>query len=106
MRVIAVIPNGAKFMTDKIMNMSEGQNGEYEFSVWRILKRVNRNTAALLVWAVDVKSAEELERNNCKLWFGFGYITIRQKTDEQTTVEKLIEELDSLEVSPISVKDE
>lgn len=98
-RVVAYLPNGAKYMTDRIMDILEGMNGGFNFSAWRTLRRVNRKTNAMLVWAVDRASADHLAVVGHKLAFGFRCVPVRLKSEAQIEeTEKLIDEMSALDV--------
>lgn len=99
LRAVAYLTNGKRFLTETIMKMLDGQNHGLNFSTWRLLKRVNRNTNAMLVWAIDVESAERLKSKGNKLSFGFRQISVRLKTEIQTEDDQLIEEMNSLEMT-------
>lgn len=90
---VAFIAKGAKYETPWIMDLLEGQNYNYNFQAWRVLRRINRGPNALLVWVIDKISADLLKIENNKLNFFYKAILVKFKTDDQTTVEKLTEEM-------------
>lgn len=99
LRAVAYLPNGARHKSDRILHLLEGQNDGYNFSAWRVLKRINRHTNAMIVWAIDQQSGNKITENGKKLYFGYKDVTFHLKSEDQTSEEKLIEELNSFEIT-------
>lgn len=90
---VAFIANGAKHETTWIMDLLEGQNYNYNFEAWRLVRRVNRGENSMMVWVIDNISADLLRIENNKMNFCYKALFIKFKPEEQTTVEKLTEEM-------------
>lgn len=90
---VAFIANGAKHETTWIMDLLEGQNYNYNFEAWRLVRRVNRGENSMMVWVIDNISADLLRIENNKMNFCYKALFIKFKPEEQTTVEKLSEEM-------------
>ena len=99
-RAVVTIPNGAKWLTPKIMKLLENQNSGINFGAWRLMHRINRIANVLMIWSIDVESAETLNQRDCKLFIGLGrmarvYLKDQELIDDE---QRLIQNIDALEL--------
>lgn len=85
--VVGYFPNAANVETERILSFVQRQNGGLKVEAWRLLRRNNRNTSAMLVMSIDQKSAAKLEENRCQISFRFGQIQLHLKEAGDKEVE-------------------
>lgn len=93
LKCILFIPNAAQLISELIGKRILAQNTIKKNQTWRILNRVNKNTNAMLVWPLDVKSAEGLKEHGNNIFFGFKRLQGRLKENVDKIDEELLKEL-------------
>jgi hypothetical protein len=64
------------------------------------MHRINRIANVLMIWSIDVESAETLNQRDCKLFIGLGrmarvYLKDQELIDDE---QRLIQNIDALEL--------
>lgn len=72
-----VFPDAKLDETEHILNLIKAQNDGLSVSDWRLIKRVNlENNSAVLLYAIDQESGEQLEKVNEKIAFRFDTLPV------------------------------
>ncbi|KAL7723772.1 hypothetical protein ACLKA6_016426 [Drosophila palustris] len=77
---IGHFPKTEKYSNEDILQLLEGQNSALRTGDWRILNRVDRGKQIELTFAVDPNSDEKLKSVGHRLCYGFGQVTVRQRS--------------------------
>lgn len=77
--VVGYFPNAATVETERILSFVQRQNDGLRVEAWRMLRRANKKTNAMLVFSVDQISAAKLEEIKGWISFKFGQVQLHLK---------------------------
>lgn len=85
----AFFPNSKEDKNEVILKLIKGQNSGLNTSEWRVLKRKDEGSGALLTLSIDFPSFEILKKSDFKIDFKFGQIKCWTRANKpRPTVEK------------------
>lgn len=77
--VVGYFPNAATVETERILSFVQRQNDGLRVEAWRMLRRANKKTNAMLVFSIDQISAAKLEEIKGWISFKFGQVQLHLK---------------------------
>lgn len=86
--VVGYFPNAATVETERILSFVQRQNDGLRVEAWRMLRRANKKTNAMLVFSIDQISAAKLEEIKGRISFKFGQVQLHLKEVGEKDVEE------------------